>query len=132
MLHFLAAFAPLLLGMWIHFLFEVKDFKKIADLNPNDEINFSIANFIKKEWLNYLIFISCGVGFILYFPGLLSGVSVELKGESGATLTKVDGDALKAPLFFLIGFSGINALLQIFGSYKNTLFKQTIPSNDKP
>lgn len=130
MIHFLTAFAPMLLGMWIHLLLQVRDYKKVAKLNPNPNIEYSFKAFIDSEWLNYVIFISCGAAFIAYFPGFLTGTSVVINGENGTPILKVDADVFKAPMFFLIGLSGSDALLSIFGNYKKTLFKQTLPDSN--
>ncbi len=127
MLHFLTAFAPALLGMWMHFLIQIRDYKKVAKLNPNPDIKYSFSEFIDAEWTNYAIFLSGMVAFILYFPGFLTGASVMLTNEGGGQIIKVDADVFKAPLFFLIGLSGCDALLAIFGKYKKTLFDQSLP-----
>ena len=100
-------------------------------MNTDPAVKYSLKSFIEKEWINYVILISSGVALILYFPGFFNGASVEIKTESGKVITELNADVFRAPLYFLTGMSGSSAVLSIFGKYKKTLFKQTIP-DEKP
>jgi hypothetical protein len=131
MVHFVTAFAPFLFGIWLHLLMKIRDYKSVAELNPDPNVKYDLKEFISKELLNYAILISSGIAMILYFPGFFSGHQVEIKNGEGKIIAEMGADLFRAPLYFLTGMSGSTAVLGIFGKYKKVLFKQVLPDDDQ-
>jgi hypothetical protein len=124
MWHYLMDYGAFLLGSILCILGTIEDYKKMADANPDPKIVYDANHFLHKEWINLARLLIGGVAIILFMPMLVGGTTVDIKNSSGNVVTTLTMATVLTPFYFLVGYSGVNGLLAIFGKYKNTFMKQ--------
>lgn len=124
MWHYLIDYGAFLLGAILCILGTIEDYKKMADANPDPKIVYDASHFLHKEWINLTRLLIGGVALILFMPMLVGGTTVDIKNVSGSVVTTLKMVTVLTPMYFLVGYSGVNGLLAIFGKYKNTFMKQ--------
>ena len=102
----------------------IEDYKKMADANPDPKIVYDARHFLHKEGINLARLIIGGIALVLFMPMLVGGTTVDIKNASGNVVTTLKMATVLMPMYFFVGYSGVNGLLAIFGKYKNTFMKQ--------
>lgn len=124
MMHYLLDYGCFLLGCTLYLLGKIKEFKAMAEANPDPKIVYSTKNLISKEWINFAQLIIGGVAVVIFTPMLIGGVTVDTKNVSGQVVTTLAMQTLLMPFYFFIGYSGNSAMFAYFGKYKKTLLNQ--------
>lgn len=124
MWHYLIDYGAFLLGSILCILGTIEDYKKMAEANPDPKIVYDAKHLLNKEWTNLARLLIGGVALVLFLPSLVGGTTVDIKNVSGNVVTTLKMATVLTPMYFLVGYSGVNGLLAIFGKYKNTFMKQ--------
>jgi len=124
MIHYLLDYGCFLLGCALYLLGKIKEYKSIAEANPDPKIIYSTRMLVNKEWVNMAQLFIGGVALVIFTPKLIGGVSVDIKNVSGQVVTTLAMQTLLMPFYFFIGYSGNSALFAYFGKYKKTLLNQ--------
>lgn len=103
---------------------KIKEFKDMAEANPDPKIIYSTKKLFSKEWINLAQLVIGGVAVIIFTPMLVGGVTVDIKNVSGQVVTTLAMQTMLMPFYFFIGYSGNSAMFAYFGKYKKTLLNQ--------
>jgi hypothetical protein len=124
MVQYLLDYGCFLLGCVLYLLGKIKEYKAIAEANPDPKVIHSNKKMFDKEWINLAQLIIGGVALIIFTPKLIGGVTVDIKNVSGQIVTSLAMQTILMPFYFFIGYSGNSALFAYFGKYKKTLLNQ--------
>jgi hypothetical protein len=124
MVHYLLNYGCFLLGCVLYLLGKIKEYKAMAEANPDPKIIYSTRNLIDKEWINLAQLFIGGIALIIFTPMLTGGVVVDVKNVSGNVVTSLSMQTVLMPFYFFVGYSGNSALFSYFGKYKKTLLNQ--------
>lgn len=123
-MHYLLDYGCFLLGSVLYLLGKIKEFKAMAEANPDPKIVYSTKTLFSKEWINFAQLLIGGVAVIIFTPMLIGGVTVDIKNVSGQVVTTLAMQTMLMPFYFFIGYSGNSAMFAYFGKYKKTLLNQ--------
>lgn len=123
-MQYLFDYGSFLLGAFLYMLGKIEEFKQMAEANPDPKVVYDLKHLIYKEWVNFTRLLVGGVALIIFLPMLIGGATVDLKSVEGAVITTISLEALLRPFYFFIGYSGLSALLSVFGKYKKTLLNR--------
>lgn len=124
MLQYFLDYGCFLLGCVLYLLGKIKEYKQMADANPDPNIVHSNKKLLSDEWINIAQLLIGGVALIIFAPKLIGGISVDIKNVSGQVVANVAMQTLLMPFYFLMGYAGNSALFSFFGKYKKTLLNQ--------
>ncbi len=124
MLHYFIDYGSFLLGAALYVLGKIQDFKKMAEANPNPDVQYDTKHMLNKEWVNLARLFIGGVALVIFMPMLIGGTTVDIKNATGNVVTSLTMSTVLTPFYFLVGYAGLSGLLAIFGKYKETLLKQ--------
>lgn len=124
MIQYAFGYGWFLLGAALHILIKIRDYKAMAEANPDPKVIYSAKSLLDKEWINIAIMLVGGVALVLLMPKLVGGSAVDIKNITGQVVATIAMQTLLMPLYFFIGYSGNSALFALFGTYKKTLLNQ--------
>lgn len=129
MIQYIIGFLIFFFGSLFYLLSKIKDYKALAEANTNSDVNFSFKTFIKKESLNLIQLYLGGLAIVIFLPYIIGGATVELKSANGGVISNFEVKEVLMPMYFMIGWAGNSAIINIFGKYKKTLL-DPIGGND--
>lgn len=128
-LNYLLAYACYLLGAALFFLDVIAKYKRVAEANPNPDIEFNAHIFWQKEWVNIIKILLLGIAtMILLIP--LGGISVTFNNINGGEMFTTSVKVLFFPMYFVIGYTGGRGTLAIAGVYKKELYNKVGITDD--
>ena len=123
-LNYFLGYGAFLLGAALYILSKLKEYKQMADANPNPKVIFRGKDLVNSEWINLAQLFLAGIALVIFLPMLIGGTTVDIKNTSGNVVTTLSLKATLIPMYFLLGWSGNSAIFALFGKYKKTLLNQ--------
>lgn len=124
MISYLIDYGSFLLGAALYILGKISEFKQMAEANPDPKIVYDFRHLVSKEWINFTRLLLGGVALIIFLPMLIGGATVDIKSTEGVIIATLSLEALLRPFYFFVAYSGLSALLSVFGKYKKTLLSR--------
>src|ERR1700749_813550 len=110
MIHYILDYGSFLLGAVLYVLAKIQEFKEMAEANPDPKVVYNTRHLFEKEWINFARLLIGGVALIIFMPMLIGGASVDIKSAEGAIITNLEMKTILAPIYFLVGYSGLSGL----------------------
>lgn len=124
MISYLIDYGSFLLGAILYILGKIEEFKQMAEANPDPKVVYDFKHLLLKEWVNFTRLLIGGIALIIFLPMLIGGATVDIKSTDGIVIATLSLEALLRPFYFFIAYSGLSALLSVFGKYKKTLLNR--------
>lgn len=122
------AFASYLLGYLAFFfgaiffvLNEIKQYKAMADANPDPKVQYNAKAFLNKELINLIQLFLGGIAIVWILPHLAGNGTVDIKSADGTVIfPDLSLKRLLTVVYFFIGYSGNIGLFSLMNNYKKT------------
>lgn len=122
--NYLIGYGAFLLGATIYLLSKVKEYKQMAEANPDPKVVFSSKKFLSTEKLNFVQLLLGGIALIAFLPTLINGQTIQFVNSKDIVVGQLPLESALTPMYFLMGWSGNSALFALFGKYKKTFLNQ--------